>query len=104
MNRCDIRNKTALHRVFPAKLGASIGGLCMGAHVLARAGHLNGKSATIHWPYRESFSETFDAVTLCNRNIVIDQTDTEFATLAAEQLLSSWVFPIGSLNACSRRP
>jgi len=55
-----------------ARFGAVIGGLCTGAYVLAKAGLLDGKSATIHWQYQQSFSENFEAVSLCDRNFVID--------------------------------
>jgi transcriptional regulator GlxA family with amidase domain len=42
--------------------GAQIVGLCLGAHVLAQAGLLDGRRATTHWEYAESFAQRFPAV------------------------------------------
>ncbi|GGF74688.1 GlxA family transcriptional regulator [Mameliella alba] len=91
-----------------ARFGSGIGGLCTGSYVVARAGLLEGKSATIHWHYRDSFAETFANVSLCNRNFLLDsnrystaggissidlileliseQTDSQFAISVAEQM------------------
>lgn len=42
-----------------ARRGAVIGGLCTGAHVLARAGLLDGHRCTIHWENLPGFEEAF---------------------------------------------
>lgn len=39
--------------------GIAVGSLCTGAHVLARAGLLNGRRCAIHWENLPGFSETF---------------------------------------------
>ena len=55
-----------------SRKGAAIGGLCTAAHVLAKAGLLDGKRATIHWENHDSFAEEFDEVTLTKSVFVID--------------------------------
>lgn len=55
-----------------ARKGASIGGLCTGAHTLAKAGLLDGKKCTIHWENYDSFTEEFDEVELSKAVYVID--------------------------------
>lgn len=55
-----------------ARRGASIGGLCTGAHTLAKAGLLDGKKCTIHWENHDSFMEEFDEVELTKSVYVID--------------------------------
>lgn len=42
--------------------GAKIVGLCLGAHVLAEAGLLDGRRATTHWEYATAFAKRFPAV------------------------------------------
>jgi len=42
--------------------GAQIVGLCLGAHVLAEAGLLDGRRATTHWTYAAVMAERFPAV------------------------------------------
>lgn len=39
--------------------GVAVGGLCTGAHVLAKAGLLNGKRCAIHWENLPGFQEAF---------------------------------------------
>lgn len=55
-----------------ARRGLKVGGLCTGAHVLASAGLLDGKRATIHWENHDSFSEEFVDVVLTKSVFVID--------------------------------
>lgn len=55
-----------------ARKGLMIGGLCTASYVLAKAGLLDGKRATIHWENIDSFSEEFDEVTLTKSVFVID--------------------------------
>ncbi|WP_432450049.1 GlxA family transcriptional regulator [Aliiroseovarius marinus] len=55
-----------------ARRGVRIAGLCTAAHVLAKAGLLNDKRATIHWENHDSFAEEFDEVELTKRVFVID--------------------------------
>ncbi len=42
--------------------GARIVGLCLGAHVLAEAGLLNGRRATTHWAYASAMAKRFPDV------------------------------------------
>ena len=42
--------------------GLKIGGLCTASYVMAKAGLLDGKRATIHWENHDSFTEEFDEV------------------------------------------
>ncbi|GMG81773.1 GlxA family transcriptional regulator [Paralimibaculum aggregatum] len=49
-----------------ARLGVRLGGVCTGAHVLARAGLLDEKRATIHWENQSAFAEEFPEVQLSN--------------------------------------
>lgn len=45
-----------------ARRGAEVGGLCTGAHVLARAGLLDGHRCTIHWENLPGFEEAFPEI------------------------------------------
>ncbi|MEX0318336.1 MULTISPECIES: GlxA family transcriptional regulator [unclassified Ruegeria] len=55
-----------------ARKGIRIGGLCTGAHTLAKAGLLDGKRATIHWENADSFVEEFEKVELTKSVFLID--------------------------------
>lgn len=55
-----------------ARKGLTIGGLCTASYVLAKAGLLDGKRATIHWENADSFAEEFDEVDLTKSVFVID--------------------------------
>ena len=55
-----------------ARRGISVGGLCTAAFVMARAGLLDGKKATIHWENHDSFTEEFDEVELTKSVFVVD--------------------------------
>ncbi len=55
-----------------ARRGATIGGLCTAPYVLAKAGLLDGKRATIHWENHDSFLEEFDEVELTKSVFVVD--------------------------------
>ncbi|SIT00949.1 GlxA family transcriptional regulator [Paracoccus saliphilus] len=55
-----------------ARGGASIGAVCTGAWVLAVAGLLDGRKATIHWEYHDGFAEAFPEVTLFRSVFVHD--------------------------------
>ena len=55
-----------------ARFGIVIGGLCTAAHTVAKAGLLDGKRATIHWEYQDSFFEEFPEVDLTKSVFVID--------------------------------
>jgi transcriptional regulator GlxA family with amidase domain len=57
-----------------ARHGASIGGLCTGAYSLAKAGLLDGRSATVHWENHDGFAEEFVDVNLTKSVFVIDGT------------------------------
>jgi transcriptional regulator GlxA family with amidase domain len=73
LNVQDATTKPVLNWVRrEARRGLRIGGLCTGAHVLASAGLLDGKRATIHWENHDSFAERFEDVTLTKSVFVID--------------------------------
>ncbi|WP_281268149.1 GlxA family transcriptional regulator [Pseudoroseicyclus aestuarii] len=55
-----------------ARRGAAMGGLCTGSYTLARAGLLDGKRATIHWEYHDSFAEEFEEVLLTKGIFAVD--------------------------------
>ncbi len=65
-----------------ARVGRFIGGLGTGAWLLARAGVLNGKRATIHWPYTSLFAERFPDVVVSSH---IFEIDGNVATAAGGQ-------------------
>ena len=54
-----------------ARNGATIGGVCTGAWVLAQAGLLDGRRATIHWENHDGFAEAFPKVQLY-RTVFVD--------------------------------
>ena len=55
-----------------ARRGVQIAGLCTASFIMARAGLLSQKRATIHWENHDSFTEEFDEVDLTKRIFVID--------------------------------
>ncbi|MFN3722810.1 MAG: GlxA family transcriptional regulator [Paracoccaceae bacterium] len=55
-----------------ARRGNVIGGMCTGAHALAKAGLLDGKRATIHWENQDGFLEEFEQVKLTKSVFVVD--------------------------------
>ncbi len=55
-----------------SRRGLTVGGVCTAAYVLAKAGLLNGKRATIHWENQDSFLEEFEDVDLARSVFVID--------------------------------
>ncbi len=94
-----------------ARRGVKIGGLCTASYVMARAGLLEGKRATIHWENHDSFAEEFEDVNLTksvftvdgNRmttaggtssidlmlNLIADDYDEKLANAVADQLIYS---------------
>ncbi len=56
-----------------SRKGPQIAGLCTAAYTLAKAGLLDGKSATIHWENQDSFSEEFEDIELTKSVFVIDK-------------------------------
>jgi transcriptional regulator GlxA family with amidase domain len=56
-----------------SRKGLKIAGLCTAAFTLAKAGLLDGKSATIHWENQDSFGEEFDEIELTKSVFVIDK-------------------------------
>lgn len=55
-----------------SRRGAAMGGLCTGAWVLAEAGLLDGRRATIHWENHDGFAEAFPDVDLYRSVFVAD--------------------------------
>ncbi|MEO0680346.1 MAG: GlxA family transcriptional regulator [Pseudomonadota bacterium] len=56
-----------------ARRGARPAAVCTGAYVLAKAGLLDGKRATIHWENRDGFAEDFEEVELTDGIFVVDE-------------------------------
>ncbi|MEM8570463.1 MAG: GlxA family transcriptional regulator [Pseudomonadota bacterium] len=55
-----------------SRKGLAIGGFCTATHVLAEAGLLDNRQATIHWENRDSFEEQYPDVLLTEKIFVID--------------------------------
>ena len=55
-----------------ARGGATVGGVCTGAWILAEAGLLDGRKATIHWENHDGFAEAFPQVDLYRSIFVND--------------------------------
>lgn len=72
-----------------ARRGITMGAVCTGAHVLARAGLLDGKRCTIHWENQAAFAEEFPEAELCNLLYVADEGAFTCAggTAAADMML-----------------
>ncbi|MBL8516990.1 MAG: GlxA family transcriptional regulator [Betaproteobacteria bacterium] len=72
--------------------GRLVGGLGTGAWLVARAGLLTAKRATIHWPYAALFGETF-AETVVSSNLfeIDDNRMTAAGGDAARDLFVHWL-------------
>ena len=55
-----------------ARSGATMGAVCTGAWILAEAGLLDGRKATIHWENHDGFAEAFPQVDLYRSVFVND--------------------------------
>lgn len=55
-----------------SRRGVAMAALCTGAYVLAEAGLLDGRRATIHWENHDGFAEAFEEVDLTRSVYVID--------------------------------
>ncbi len=55
--------------------GATIVGLCVGAFVLAEAGLLDGRPATTHWNFADSFARQYPKVRLQPEVLYVDDGD-----------------------------
>ncbi len=55
-----------------SRRGVRLGAVCTGAHVLAKAGLLGGKRATIHWENQAAFAEEFPETDLSNLLYCLD--------------------------------
>ncbi len=55
-----------------ARKGIVVGAICTAPQVLAEAGLLDGRRATIHWDNRDSFAEDFPEIELSQSIYVID--------------------------------
>jgi len=53
--------------------GAEVIGLCLGAHVLAAAGLLDGRRATTHWAYAQRMAQRFPGVDLQADVLYVEQ-------------------------------
>lgn len=70
--------------------GVTIGALCTGAHVLARAGLLDGYRCTIHWEIQDAFREEFPDLNVTQELFEIDRNRITCAggTAAIDMMLS----------------
>ncbi|MFD0150869.1 GlxA family transcriptional regulator [Streptomyces sp. NPDC127132] len=66
--------------------GARLVGFCSGAFTLAEAGVLDGRRATAHWQWADSFRERFPAVTLEEDVLFVDDGDILTAAGSAAAL------------------
>lgn len=73
-----------------ARRGVTIAGLCTAGYILAKAGLLDGKKATIHWENQDSFAEEFDEIELTKSVFVIDgkRITTAGGTASIDLMLS----------------
>jgi len=73
-----------------ARRGVRIGGLCTASWVLAKAGLLDGRRATIHWENQDSFEEDFPEVELTKSVFVTDgnRLSTAGGTASIDLMLS----------------
>jgi transcriptional regulator GlxA family with amidase domain len=55
--------------------GALVIGLCLGAYVLAEAGLLDGRRATTHWRWAESFAQRFPRISVDPNVLYVDEGD-----------------------------
>ncbi len=88
--------------------GARLVGFCSGAFTLAEAGVLDGRGATAHWQWADSFRERFPAVRLEPDVLFVDEGDILTAAGSAAALdLSLHIvrkdFGAEIANAVSRR-
>ncbi len=72
-----------------SRRGIGMGAVCTGAHILAKAGLLDGKRCTIHWENQAAFAEEFPEAELCNLLYVTDDSIFTCAggTAAADMML-----------------
>ncbi|SNB50981.1 transcriptional regulator, AraC family with amidase-like domain [Arboricoccus pini] len=56
-----------------ASRGAVIGSLCLGSHLLARAGLLDGHACTTHWENMSAMAETYPAVMVKDQLFTVDR-------------------------------
>ncbi|MDE0111391.1 MAG: GlxA family transcriptional regulator [Albidovulum sp.] len=55
-----------------SRRASNIGAVCTASHVLAKAGLLEGRQATIHWENQDSFIEEFENTTLTKSVFTVD--------------------------------
>ncbi len=55
-----------------SRRAANIGAVCTASHVLAKAGLLDGRQATIHWENQDSFTEEFVNTSLTKAVFTVD--------------------------------
>jgi transcriptional regulator GlxA family with amidase domain len=56
-----------------ARAGERVCGVELGCYIVARAGLLDGKSATIHWSWLNGFKETFDRIDVQETLFTLDK-------------------------------
>jgi transcriptional regulator GlxA family with amidase domain len=70
-NQADPKLISKLRRL--SSHGASLGAVCTGSHILAKAGLLDGYKCTIHWENRDGFVEQFPEIEVSDDLFEIDR-------------------------------
>lgn len=67
--------------------GVRIGGLCMGTHVLARAGLLDGAECAVHWEMADAFAEEFPGIEVSRNLFTLGRRPTAAGGVAAGDMM-----------------
>ncbi len=97
--KADVRAERYLRRV--ARSGALIASACTGTFFVARAGLLDGLTATTHWAFHGLFAAQFPQIKLDPHAIIVDQGQIVTAAGATAFVPSS---PISSNASSVKRP
>lgn len=79
------------------RVGCAITGLYTGAYVMAKAGLLDGKRATIHWEKRQSFMEEFPEVDLTEYTFT--STGSPYSSSGGTSAIDLMLFHVSELRS-----